>query len=88
MTRSPGVALRAHGKALAPQAAAAGRREGADAVGLVFLQKLTAAAEQTGGILEFVHTSAETSVFFAVPDLPEALLADVPEGVVPDAAPV
>ena len=76
----------AHGKALAPEAAAAGRREGADAVGLVILQQLTAAAEQAGGILEFVYTPAETPVFFAVPDFTEALPGDVSERMVPDAA--
>ena len=37
--------LRAHGKALSPEAASTGWREGADAVGLVFLQHLAATAE-------------------------------------------
>ena len=56
--------LWAHGKALAPEAAAAGGRERADAVGLVFLQQFAAAAEPAGRILEFVYTSAEVPVFF------------------------
>ena len=80
------TALRAHGKALTPEAAAAGWREGADAVCLVLFQQLAASAEQAGSILEFVDAPTEGTVFFTVPDLAETLLPDVSEGVVPDSA--
>ena len=44
--------MRAYREALAPEAAAAGRRKGADTVGLVLPQLLAAAAEQTGRVAE------------------------------------
>ena len=78
--------LRAHGKALAPEAAAAGGRSGADTVGLVFLQQLTAAAEQAGRILEFMYALTERLILLTVPDLAETLLLDISEGMVPYAA--
>ena len=78
--------LRTYRKALSPEAAAAGRREGADTVGFVFLQLLASSAEQTGRVMELMHAAAEVPIFLAVPNLTEALCADVPEGMMPDAA--
>ena len=80
------AASRAHGKALPPEAAAAGGSERADAVGLVLFQQLTAAAEQAGSILELVYAQAEGPILFAVPDLAEILLKNVSERVVEDSA--
>ena len=78
--------LRAYRKALTPETATAGWCEGANAVSLVLLQKITSSAEQAWRILEFVYTLTEGMVFFTVPDLPERLLEDISEGVVPDPA--
>ena len=78
--------LWAHGEALSPETAAAGGREGADAVGLVFFQQLAAAAEQAGRILEFVYALAEGEVFRVVPDFAETLFIDISEGMMPNEA--
>ena len=63
------VFSRAHGKALAPETAAAGGGERADAVGLVLLQQLAAAAEEARRKVKRMHALAEAAVFLAVPDL-------------------
>ena len=53
---------------------------------LVFFQQLAAAAEQAGRILEFVHALTEGPVFFGAPNLAEALLMDISEGMMPNEA--
>lgn len=74
------------GKALSPEAAAAGGCERADAIGLVFFQQFAAAAKQAGRIHEFMYALTKGLILFAIPDLAETLPADIPKGVMPDAA--
>ena len=80
------VFSRAHGEALAPEASAAGGGERADTVGFVFLELLTAAAEEARRIVKRMYAIAEAAVFLAVPDLVETLLIDISERMVPDTA--
>ena len=75
-------------EALAPETAAACGGGGAYAVCLVFFQKLTAAAEETGGVAEGVHTFTEISVSRAFPDILKALIIYIAEGFMDDPATV
>ena len=80
------TSLRAYGEALSPETSAAGEREGADTIGLVFFQQLAAAAEQAGRIPEFVNALAERLILLAVPDFSETLFIDISKGMMPNAA--
>ena len=80
------TSLRAYGEALSPETSAAGWREGADTIGLVFFQQLAAAAEQAGRIPEFVYALTEGSVFSGFPDFAETLFIDISKGMMPNAA--
>ena len=45
-----------------------------------------AAAKQAGRIHEFMYALTKGLILFAIPDLAETLPADIPKGVMPDAA--
>ena len=78
--------LRANGKALAPEAAAACRRRRADTVRFVFLQKLAATAEEAWRIIERMHAFTEALIRLTFPDLTQTLLINIAEGFMPDPA--